>query len=169
MYTVCTYSWFISRCQQIFLYGDDHLKYFKISINTYLYLQYAITLVSTFLGPLRWPLFYHESSPSEPLSIFLVLRVKSSKILPPRVTLEVTLHYDLYLLKVGYSDKDKSKLILNTGGYLSNASVTISTLILSLILTGQICPTKLVRPCTDGNTVFGCDSDKNLLIIIYMF
>ena len=23
--------------------------------------------------------------------------------------------------------------------------------------------------CTDGNTVFGCDSDKNSLVIIYMF
>ena len=23
--------------------------------------------------------------------------------------------------------------------------------------------------CTDGNTVFGCESDKNSLVIIYMF
>ena len=28
---------------------------------------------------------------------------------------------------------------------------------------------KTCSKCTDGNTVFGCDSDKNALVIIYMF
>ena len=27
----------------------------------------------------------------------------------------------------------------------------------------------VVSPCTDGNTVFRCDSDKNSLVIISMF
>ena len=25
------------------------------------------------------------------------------------------------------------------------------------------------KECTDGNTAFGCDSDKNSLVFIYMF
>ena len=37
---------------------------------------------------------------------------------------------------------------------------------------GDICIVSFSRTdsyCTDGNTVFGCDSDKNSLVVIYMF
>ena len=29
--------------------------------------------------------------------------------------------------------------------------------------------TNIDTSCTDGNTAFGCDSDKNSLVFIYMF